>query len=1017
MVRLVRRVGIPRRPGDGNEFTRPKGRVRNLKPIAYKDLPDTMKGLRKQPAKNVITTYTYRSRVLHMIPHIDEVFYRHNLSGESLRRYCDIVDAEWQKDRDTIDRIIARGRKVQTVTKSKYGYRRCKRIGLQSRPSLRFANQILNRLLSASVSNLNATTTKTFFKDSDSRMTYIKYAAKSSLYYNKYVWDYHSIWGLTQPLITSLLKAKNYGFLLYLWEIEPHSNFISKVQIGRIDRETYDELNELGIDLSSDIKYNIKFGDSDAIVQNGYSQAELVRHLRHNDSDDLLGKLIANGCLSSDKKSIDEYIRKCELKILAAIVRSGRKLSQFQIRKLFAYTEPKKRHIRYYYWCPYNQKLKGKHTEVCELFKALIEQNNSIPYSKAIQNYLYRADSKTALEMVYLLLDSKYIPNYPYNKHLDKLVNGHWKGTVHSIIAEDRIYDLMKMIDLNLINMSDLHNDPKFLAGAIVSNSRKCAIYMARDLRIKMCDYTVNTIWGWRGLANHPENKIQECLDLMVDLGIPIRNDVFESAVRRKKVKTMEYLMKNHNFELKTSHLRYIKKYDVANFNKYTKMLGVDKARLVVSMARGTKPDARSWRRRDEKEALTKRNKVILNIIASQPSEEKKKLAMRVGISALSNYNTALYSTLQTRYRFDIAIQDIKRIINNKNYSCGDHKWIMTIKKRSPTIYAELANLTNDEKVRMLTKGISRDDSGEDIETIMNDIDVEADLALIQKVYEALLRTDHWWGDRTELTASGVRTIVKLLRTTAEYKNHTTNTDTADSANANAFARYAKYVMSKSGYMVLQQLRTKSFNPYSFLDIKNVYESVMTAITQEHRIPLGLITKCGLELTPAIWSVIRYASEYVIAEDRWWARRIKMTRAQIDNILQLESRMTQEDYDYYFKDLKVPKRKAAYTEPRIIVYDIEDDEKPSNYDFYVGAYVANLTRIERKEGANEMELALEQAEKELLEEGLQNDDGEGMTIQGEGEQRVRVYNPELAVIGANDANPDVIQDLVIPQLL
>lgn len=942
--------------------------------------PKDVEALRRTPIrKDMINMYVYSRLVKRVMGHLDDEFYNYYLSDEVMHRVSDYSDTAWKRDRATIERI-----KLRELTKPKPKrvprpqnangirlHRRVRqRLGEKVQPSMKLGNNILTKfdqLIQKSFKqcSISFSTSKSAYGEHS--IMYQRFCN----YYTNFVWTYYDMWGVSKNLINSLIRRRCTYFLEFLWTITSDKlDFVNMIDIRLLNEDSYRELIDVGIDLDLRIKFLLAYGDEQRVLDKieNYPKSEIMPNIDRNRFDSLIPKLIELKILGSDKKSIDTYIMACHFDILIRLIRQGTiRLTQAQIRKIFAKPSTAKRR-RYYFWrrTQYNQKLHRK-TNIFELLDAMIKRNITIPYSKALREYII---SKGDLNMVKILLESKNIQGYVYNKSMDKLKEGNWSRFTRNVIDKDNLYDLRCIINLGLVSICDLHQNMDYLAYAIRDGSTKCATYMALNLRVKICGYNTQTIWGWSSLRRHADASIVRSIELMMNLNIPIIESIFTKALIHKKTKTIEYLIENCGFKLGANHMRYIKEMDIANFNKYVGMIDIDKIKLVTSMARGYKPHRFIWAFKGNKAKQSKKNMIVMNIISTQSSDKKKYIAKKVSMIALANYNSGLYRQLKARYKFDLDIKDVRSIISRTNYACGKQEFVNSIKTASPDLFIKMKEFSNEDKIRIVTNNIRADDINDDIVDAIKGLRIVVNLDLIKTIYEKLLKGDGdrwWWNANDGLNSKKVPILAKLIRLAPEYKD--TESDT--------FNEYMKYVISKGGYNVMNLLCTKTRNHYQLFDRKDIYESCMSCITQQYQSTraLGILDRWVSdtnELTPAIWTVMRLSIIYVINQNRWYIQNARMTAIRFNHLIRLEPRMTQDDYDYF----DIARIKKVNTKNiQIVEYDIQDDEKPDNYDFYLRDYLNTIAREENNMGTDEMELALQQAEKEIIDE-LGNDVGD-----------------------------------------
>jgi hypothetical protein len=945
------------------------------------------------PTKAKVTGWGYFKTVSALIPKMNSEIYQTCLQKDVLEKHGNWLDEEWVKFQAKLEKEkVAKTRKTKYKRKIVARKRRSRRRGGNMtkntiQPSMAFANKVLNRFSQLQIKTLEKIDELALRQEKktkrppklsrNERIALLrKEYAKNITYYTDFVRNYHEIYGTTKQLVSSLLKANALDFivLFYLTSSDEEKTVFVKKYIDHnlIDVDNYDYLVQNGLQLSEDIRLFLSLSDKDTIKNEltiRFDEKEILAHLNLIDHKSVLKYLVHQNIIPHDKKTIKTYFKKTNLKLLTPIIAAGKyKPTQTDINSVFK--PPKQTKKRRYYWSrrnKFNQSLSKKFTDVDRFIRTLIKQNIKVPYSKPFHDYLLEHGD---LDIITYILDTQHKEGYPYDKRFEKLrssvslkrIGYHrtaWDGMIRTIIEEDDVDNFKKAIDYNLIMIEELHHNNLYLIRAIKEDATQIAKYMMEELRVKLLNYNPTSIWGW-SFYRVPQNQMINNLRFMREHGIPIDYSILSTALNNGKHYVVSFLVDEAGFKLNKSHTQHIKKMSVKNFNKYADLIGLNKVKMLNSLAKAKKEHRYYWRRKrgDQK----KQNAIVLNIITSQPRAEKKKLARKIAMIAMSNNNPALFSTLKSRYKFGYTLKELQTIVSRKAYTCGNHKLYLSIQKTQPELVEEIKKSPNDFKVKLLTAGMTESNlTTENIQHLI-DIGTEIDIELVKTLYAVGLNENNGWGwyhDNTKLSSKQLLAMAKLMRSLPEYKTR----------DPDKLTKITNFLLNKRGMNLVNTLCSKTYNLYSSLSLKEIYSACLSNITQQYNLTdsmsMLLNTAKNKEITPLVWSIIRLGIQYTEANDNW--RKVKPTATQITKLLSVQPQISQEDLGYF----------KAFTKSQkfqVIEYEKLDEEIPDNYDFYE----RNIAIMEERGDmdSEDMEAALANAEIEIINDlgEMNNDD-------------------------------------------
>ena len=379
---------------------------------------------------------------------------------------------------------------------------------------------------------------------------------------------------------------------------------------------------------------------------------------------------------------------------------------------------------------------------------------------------------------------------------------------------------------------------------------------------------------------------------------------------------------------------------------------------MLSGLARLPKPRHEYWRVRRHTTTHRRKNAIALNIISSQPRNEKAKLAKRIGQIALNNNNPTLYTTLKNRYKFGYTLKEIKSMVSRKSYSCGDHRLINNIKASQPELFEKIKGESNEFKIRLLFCNVTKSNMKKEQAQNVVDLDTIPSKKVISNLIDiASNEHDPWWGHNIPQINSDSRTyLTRVIRQTMEYK----------SRDPTQIKDIVYHLIQKNGATVINSLCSKKYDLYSTLSLRDVYTLCLQTMVQNKdlantiRFVERYAKTPGSNLTPLLWTLIRLGVRYTEADDAWY--RIRPTKAQIMNLTKVQNTITLEDREFINTYGKVGNKL------RTVKYEKTDEETPEEYEFYVRAALNRINYQDLDMISEDMELALDNFEAELLDE-------------------------------------------------
>jgi hypothetical protein len=734
-----------------------------------------------------------------------------------------------------------------------------------------------------------------------------------------------------------------------------------------VDSDSYDRLLKEGIPVDRDIRIYLSVANKKEILKNlteKFDSKEILSHLTAIKHSSVMTELVRQGIISSGKATTKAHLKKLNLSIVIPIIKAGKYSPTItDINQLFKPKTQKRK--RRYYWRrnpSYNTSLSNKTEEIEKILRIMIGRNIKIPYSKAIHTYLI---SHSDPDMICDIIDCQNNPDYPYDKKWEKMresVKIHSSyyrrssnNLLNDILESDDIDRFKKLIEYNILPISELHHQNRYLIKAITNGATEIATYMIDYLHVKLLNWNPRSLWGWN-FSRRSEQMMIRDLNFMHRLGIPISSDILGTFLSNKKSKVVTFLLDVIGFKIDKSHLKYIKLMDIKSFNKYADEIGVDKLKMLSGLARAPKVAQHRyyWGRRrtvDQK----KKNAIALNIITQQPRNEKAKLAKKIGQIALNNNNPALYSTLKSRYRFGYTLKEVKSMVNRASYRCGDHKLLQTLKKSQTELIADLKKETNEFKIRMLTHGITRENMKTELAQNIIDLKMVPTEEMILNLIDTASSRDNnrWWGwEAPKISSDGRIFLTRIIRLLPEYKTR----------EPEKLKNIVLRLIQKNGASMISTLSSKKYDLYSALTLNEIYTLCMQSMIQHKDIGTIIRILTGFtkshELTPMIWTLVRMGVQYTTAEDQW--SRIRPTKNSINNISILQKEIVLEDRQFFSSYIGTNRKLKT------VKYEKTPEETPEEFDFYV-RFIANHER-ENDMDSDDLELALDEVEADILEE-------------------------------------------------
>lgn len=925
------------------------------------------------PTKFIVQHWSYIRLVSKALTNIDSDVYDTYLSPETLTKHFEWLDSGWSSNKNKSKKV---------------GNRRRRTIRQRSRqrPSLKFCNSVLSRF-NTLILKMNKDIKKYSAppevepkrKPKISRTERVKTAKKSQgdyiTYYTDFVDTYVKQNGITRPLITSLIKV---GCLPYVvlfhrfHELEggDSQTFIrSYIDPSQIDSNLYEYFIASGIPLNNDIRIYLKLSTESDQLENltkKFTPADILSNINLISHRSVMTLLVKEEIINVDKKSCKALIKKSDVSSLIPIVEAAKYTPTItDINNLFKITQRSaRRRRRYYYWRhqkQYNTNLSAKKEEIDHLLRLLINQNIKIPFSKPIFSYLLNHGTPS---LICAILSAKSNPDYPFDKKWEKvrenvkITSGYRNNhIVHNTIVNDDLQAFKLLIDNNLLPIPAIHHDNSYLITAIRNSSEKIALYMIDELRVKLLNWNPRSIWGWN-LHRKTQEEIIKDLDFMTRHKIPLSPNLLGTFLCRQKTKIVNHMVELLGFKLNSSHVKYIKTLDVKTFNKYADQIGVNKLKMLSGLARLPKPRHEYWRVRRHTTTHRRKNAIALNIISSQPRNEKAKLAKRIGQIALNNNNPTLYTTLKNRYKFGYTLKEIKSMVSRKSYSCGDHRLINNIKASQPELFEKIKGESNEFKIRLLFCNVTKSNMKKEQAQNVVDLDTIPSKKVISNLIDiASNEHDPWWGHNIPQINSDSRTyLTRVIRQTMEYK----------SRDPTQIKDIVYHLIQKNGATVINSLCSKKYDLYSTLSLRDVYTLCLQTMVQNKdlantiRFVERYAKTPGSNLTPLLWTLIRLGVRYTEADDAWY--RIRPTKAQIMNLTKVQNTITLEDREFINTYGKVGNKL------RTVKYEKTDEETPEEYEFYVRAALNRINYQDLDMISEDMELALDNFEAELLDE-------------------------------------------------
>lgn len=484
--------------------------------------------------------------------------------------------------------------------------------------------------------------------------------------------DYYDIVGKTSMLVNSFIKCRLWGLLDLVNKRTPLSG--KDITIKKITDAQVEDLNKIGVTLTGDCRSLFTYNNPEFILKhiidtNMFADGISMDDIHFIKDDKILKHLCDNGLISLKKKAIREYHIRCYMYLLNYLIDNEliavnamdvKSIFRKKVVKKIKTKEKKLRGRRRYYGRrrrmmnkSYNKNTASKDFKdnISRYIALIKEKGFDIPAENYVKySFLFNKRYDTFIELV----ASK-------EKNAFKIDTYEKYDLFRHCIKTDDVEKIKILIDKNVILITELHKDNKYVTDCIRDDAEKIAKYIIEELRVKCVDFSAQTIWGW-SLSRVPNDKILKGLRLMKSVGIPLQPTLLSTMLNKKKsADLIDALIDEFGFKIEKTHMKYLKSYPVKTFHKFTKDIPYNKKTMIRSLI-SRKETRYYWRYRNS--ATGAKIRLAMNLISKLTQKERDKLIPTYVTNALVSNNLDAMKALKDRYKIDPDMEMIKKFTN-----------------------------------------------------------------------------------------------------------------------------------------------------------------------------------------------------------------------------------------------------------------------------------------------------------------------------------------------------------------
>lgn len=1014
------------------------------------------------------------------IDNIDKTTYDNLLSVNILRKYKKILDEKWEEGRKKIEietetktktnaKVVAKPIKkiaVPRMRRRSRMHRRSRGVihtraamrtrGLGKRPSLVFANFILRlfinhqgryerkikTILSESCKKKNK---KTLLENIRNKF------AQNAEYFTKFAWNYRDVWGCTKELVSNLINSHNIFLVVAFYRLDKNPDeFCSKyINTSIITQEEYDILKNNLLPIHRDLKLLLSFGSEEDVLKHisEFSSSEIVKNIKFIKHESVRDHIIKTDSIKIDKKVISGFLKNLNTDMLISLIKNKKyNPKKADIDSILVVKKNPRDRYQYMHRRRVNKRFSASNCKKINKFLLnMIKCGVKIHYSKGLLNYL---NFYSNIETLFGILDSKNIPGYKFDSKIDnlkKIANNKRNNIIISIIEKDDLDNFKKVIDSDLLKITDLHRysadnyteSHGYVATAINKSSFKILRYMIDDLKVKPMFRSSHDFLGWRFFYSHKDDEVLELLKKLKEYNIPIPGDILVKCLEKCRHKSVKFLFEECDLNTKIS-AEQINKMNTDIFDMYVDYLKKNGKNINLSgiASQLIKYNYKCYRKNKDI------YKLIKHIIDKEPENfTRQKIANKIFLLSLEYDSEKVFSMIKSNYTVDITCKQILKIIKSENNKSGLTKMFDILNKHFPKKVKEIKNMSEDLKVKLFFGNSTEDgdvtyyyryrnegyDPGTSIKKYTR-ICSEYSIDNFKNMYRAVVKYYDNGGKKTIILVDNeiANACVKYIHKIPEYTDFVKSNFAITDKSYDTIKSLLDYLVDNGGLYILNIL-DDIFSIYDKLSLKQIHGLCMGSINMYCSIGdfINILSRASKyhKITPYIWSVLAVGINVYKETDGWF--NFRYHSKNIYKLLNLFPEITQKDYDSIIKSglYSISRKENKQFEQIVKIVDYNYDELDINdmhddYLYYKEIYGRNVILRNYDDSydkntdscdTEDMEKALENAEKELkeefgdeLDEELKNDENDNNENENnDNENNDNENNEEAEILNLN----------------
>lgn len=735
--------------------------------------------------------------------------------------------------------------------------------------------------------------------------------------------EYIFIFGKSKYLVNMMIKLNMWYMIELINSITPIS--YKDIYISLINSDVINNLNNMGIYFTSDIKSLLLYNKYDYIIKyiednNLFKNKISFKNLCYVKDKEVLQYLTDNNMVSLKINDIKKYHKNCKLFIINHLIENNLIDEKPGLIKLIFGNQKMKKKIdnnttlakRYYASYRYRRRTiwktrkynKKSHTNE---FRTNIKKYLSLISIEDIPNKRYMKNCILVNKMYDLFIDlintenekSFMIDSYD----LDNLV-------VHCIKNDD--IDRFKiLIDRKVLMISIVHSKSNIILECIRYNAKKICGYIINDLKAKITISGSSVIWrNWYRKYSNSQN-----LRFIKELNIPLNKTILSSLLKRQaSVKTIQVLINEFGMSINKSHMKYIVTYSTDGFYILTKNLSYNKKKLITTLL---KINNKNWKHHRFSDA---RNKIALSLISKLNEKERNKLLPLFLSKAITTDNLSAIQMIKEKYNMIPCCTLIKKLIDNNEINSQGFDILKSL-IMPKTIEADIKNLKKYFNKQELSKlcfyNLKRNMAGyvynlsiKSNLKLVKKLDVQMDISDILSTLDFIEEELHnGYGYYSE---KRIKNMIKLVTECIGISD----IDKNDNCEENII----KLLDKKCGIEILLELKNKNYDFIKYVRGSHINSFILYCLVYR-KFTVDMITKYFSHLiTPYTYKIIN---------------SIPLMPQELKKILlgfqKIENRITEEDYEV----LKKYRWIKTFNFDIIKNYEPKEDEIPKDLNKYI----------------------------------------------------------------------------------